>query len=254
MLYRCTLLVDCLRSSRNDAGTFWIRYEYCKGHHSIKGTANTPSTLAVPVSQGMLPTLLSSAKHLTVCIAKNVACTGTVRVYCDKHWDVGSIVELDNGRRGLERCAWGVACASRRNSSAMPSVERQPVKPPKGYRRGEDRTSPVALGKLAKATRSRPLLLRRRKRFLVLVFCKLSPPISRMAPHLLSKRCNATPRGHRLWTPGWTSRVSLVFLWQEVAGRVPLMFIVLGTCYLFLGMVGSSMISPPPLGSLAQGQ
>lgn len=59
-------------------------------------------------------------------------------------------------------------------------------------------------------------------------------------------------------TPGWTNRTRIspriITLWQEVAGRVPLMFIVLGTCYLFLGVVGSSMISPPPLGSLAQGQ
>lgn len=49
------------------------------------------------------------------------------------------------------------------------------------------------------------------------------------------------------------NRFPLALLWQDVAGRVPLMFIVLGACYLLLGMVGSSMISPPPLGSLAQG-
>lgn len=46
----------------------------------------------------------------------------------------------------------------------------------------------------------------------------------------------------------------LVLLWQEIADRVPLMFVLLGTCCLVFGMVGSSMISLPPQGSLAQGQ
>lgn len=36
---------------------------------------------------------------------------------------------------------------------------------------------------------------------------------------------------------------------EEIAGRVPGMYLILGSCYLVLGMLGSRMLSPPPLAS-----
>lgn len=41
----------------------------------------------------------------------------------------------------------------------------------------------------------------------------------------------------------------LALLLQEIAARVPGMYLILGSCYLVLGMLGSWMLSPPPLSS-----
>lgn len=175
---------------------------------------------------------------------------------CDNLWNIGSH-RAGRGWARVRKVRLGCCLdESSKLSFAMPSVARQPFKAPKGCRRGTGRTSYVALGRLAEATRSRPFFSPAQKNIYFPERCFVSS-LSRhfadgTAPRIATFQC-VSSRSPLVDIELGYNRFPLALLWQDVAGRVPLMFIVLGACYLLLGMVGSSMISPPPLGSLAQG-